>query len=222
VLAASGCGAVKKVGNGDVAHGKELFSLAPKGQSLTCATCHTLADANASGTTGPNLDDAFSSDKQQGFSRQTMADIVRGQMAYPDPKGPMPANLYTGQDADDIALYVAQCAGVPHCGVTAETPATTTAPSSSGGTTTTTAAPPAGTAVGKHIFQTAGCTGCHTLKDAGATGTVGPNLDSLKPSKAAVQTQVENGGGPMPAYKDKLTAAQIAAVAAYVSSVAGK
>jgi mono/diheme cytochrome c family protein len=219
VLAASGCGAVKKVGNGDVAHGKELFSQAPKEGALTCATCHTLADANASGTTGPNLDDAFSSDKQQGFSRQTMADIVRGQMAYPDPKGPMPANLFTGQDADDIALYVAQCAGVPHCGVTAEKPPAATTTTSG---TTTTAAPPAGRAVGRHVFQTAGCAGCHTLKDAGATGTVGPNLDALKPPKAAVQTQVENGGGPMPAYKGKLTAAQIAAVATYVSSVAGR
>lgn len=220
MLAASGCGAVKKVGSGDVAHGKELFSLAPPGSGVTCATCHTLADANASGTTGPNLDDAFASDKQQGFSRQTMADIVRGQMAYPDPEGPMPANLYSGQDATDIALYVAQCAGVPHCGVTAETPAapTTTAPSS--GTTTTSA--PTGTALGKHVFETAGCSGCHTLKDAGATGTVGPNLDTLKPSQAAVQTQVENGGGAMPAFKGQLTAAQIAAVATYVSSVAGK
>ena len=86
-----------------------------------------------------------------------MADIVRGQMAYPDPKGPMPANLYSGQDASDIALYVAQCSAVPHCGVTAEKPAapTTTSSSSGGGATTTTAA--GANAVGKHIFQTAGC-----------------------------------------------------------------
>jgi cytochrome c2 len=30
---------------------------------------------------------------------------------------------------------------------------------------------------GKQVFQSAGCAGCHTLKDAGATGNVGPNLD---------------------------------------------
>jgi mono/diheme cytochrome c family protein len=221
VLAASGCGAVKKVGSGDVAHGKELFSTPGRG-GASCSACHTLADAGATGTVGPNLDDAFSSDKQQGFSRQTMADIVRGQMAYPDPKGPMPADLFTGQDATDIALYVAQCSAVPHCGVTAEKPAApmTTAPSSGG--TTTTAGGGGALALGKHVFQTAGCSGCHTLKDAGATGNVGPNLDTLKPSDAKVQTQVENGGGQMPPFKNSLSAAQIAAVAKYVSSVAGK
>src|SRR3954453_3729010 len=30
---------------------------------------------------------------------------------------------------------------------------------------------------GRKVFLTAGCTGCHTLADAHATGTVGPNLD---------------------------------------------
>ena len=34
---------------------------------------------------------------------------------------------------------------------------------------------------GKQVFLSAGCTGCHTLKDAGSTGTVGPNLDQAKP-----------------------------------------
>jgi cytochrome c553 len=152
-----------------------------------------------------------------------MADIVRGQMAYPDPKGPMPANLYSGQDATDIALYVAQCSAVPHCGVTAEKPpgsSTTTTTGGGGGGTTTTAAGP--NAAGKHIFETAGCASCHTLKDAGATGTVGPNLDGLKPSESQVANQVTVGGGAMPSFKGTLTPAQITAVAKYVSSVAGK
>jgi mono/diheme cytochrome c family protein len=70
---------------------------------------------------------------------------------------------------------------------------------------------------GKAIFTGAsGCSGCHTLKDAGATGTVGPNLDQLKPPEARIVTQVENGGGPMPAFKDQLSAKQIQDVAAYV------
>jgi mono/diheme cytochrome c family protein len=77
-------------------------------------------------------------------------------------------------------------------------------------------------AQGKQVFASAGCKGCHTLKDAGATGTVGPNLDNLKPSKAVVKRQVINGGGPMPSFKGKLSDAQIDAVAAYVSSAAGK
>ena len=106
-----------RVGTGDPAHGKALFLEAASPTEPSCASCHTLADAKSKGTLGPNLDDAFSSDKQQGFSEQTMADIVRGQIAYPEE--PMPPNLYRGQDARDIALYVAKCAGNANCGVTA-------------------------------------------------------------------------------------------------------
>jgi len=192
---------------------------AAKPGDLSCASCHTLADAKSQGTIGPNLDDAFSSDKAQGFSEQTMADIVRGQIAYPEK--PMPANLYRGQDARDIALYVAKCAGNPSCGITAETSQPSGGSGSSGGTTTT-AAKPSAKPDGKSVFESAGCSGCHTLKDAGASGNVGPNLDQLKPSESAVQHQVENGGGAMPAFKGQLSAAQIQAVAQYVSSVAGK
>jgi mono/diheme cytochrome c family protein len=212
-LLAAGCGAVGRVTQGDASHGKELFMTAAKPGDPTCASCHTLADAKAVGVVGPNLDDAFESDKQQGFSEQTIKDVVRGQIAYPEE--PMPANLYRGQDARDIATYVAMCAGNPTCGVTAEG-----APPA----TTTTAPPPGGGAQanGKQVFETAGCSGCHTLKDAGATGNVGPNLDDLKPSKATVAHQVEVGGGAMPSFKGKLSDAQIQAVAAYVSSVAGK
>jgi mono/diheme cytochrome c family protein len=208
-LAAAGCGAVGRVGQGDVAHGKELFlATTSKG---SCASCHTLADAKSTGTLGPNLDDAFSSDKSQGFSEQTMADIVRGQIAYPEE--PMPANIYRGQDARDIALYVAKCSGNPNCGVTAETAAPTTT-----STTTTTAAKPDG----KAVFASAGCGGCHTLKAAGSSGNVGPNLDQLKPSKSTVAHQVEVGGSTMPAFKGQLSPAQIAAVAEFVSANAGK
>jgi mono/diheme cytochrome c family protein len=74
---------------------------------------------------------------------------------------------------------------------------------------------------GKAIF-TQNCKGCHTLSDANATGQVGPNLDELQPDKATVQRQVINGGGPMPAFKGKLSQQQIQAVSQYVSSVAGK
>jgi mono/diheme cytochrome c family protein len=207
------------VGQADVAHGKELFLAAAKPGEPSCGSCHTLADAKSTGTVGPNLDDAFLSDKQQGFSQQTMADVVRGQIAYPDPKGPMPANLYHGQAADDIARYIAQCSGNPSCGVTAEKPAAAATPTTTAQTTTTPAAP------GKQVFLTAGgigCGTCHTLKDAGTHGTIGPNLDQLKPSEATVAHQVTTGGGAMPSFKTKLTAAQIQAVAKYVSSVAGK
>jgi mono/diheme cytochrome c family protein len=195
------------VTSGDTSKGKQLFV-------QKCASCHTLADAKSQGTIGPNLDDAFSSDKSQGFSEQTMADIVRGQIAYADPEGPMTPNLVRGSDANSVSLYVAKCAGNPNCGVTA---ATNAPPASTGGGSTNAAAPD-----GKQIFSSAGCAGCHTLKAAGATGTVGPNLDALKPTEAAVDHQVTVGGGAMPAFKGQLTPAEITAVAKFVSSSAGK
>src|SRR2546423_15539054 len=70
---------------------------------------------------------------------------------------------------------------------------------------------------GKQIFQKK-CAGCHTLKDAGTTGTVGPNLDQLMPPFAVVQRQVTNGGAEMPALKAAPSNAQIDAGAQYVSS----
>ena len=75
---------------------------------------------------------------------------------------------------------------------------------------------------GKEVFASAGCAGCHTLADAGSTGNVGPNLDDAKPSAALVITRVTNGKGPMPPFKGQLSDEEIKAVAAYVSTVAGK
>ena len=75
---------------------------------------------------------------------------------------------------------------------------------------------------GAEVFASAGCTGCHTLADAGTSGTIGPDLDALKPSYDAVHAQVTNGGGGMPAFKDTLSEQQINDVAAYVSDAAGK
>jgi mono/diheme cytochrome c family protein len=75
---------------------------------------------------------------------------------------------------------------------------------------------------GEHLFETVGCKSCHTLDAANANGQVGPNLDSLKPTEAAVVKQVTDGGGGMPAFKDQLNAGQIQAVAKYVHDVAGQ
>lgn len=74
---------------------------------------------------------------------------------------------------------------------------------------------------GKQVFETAGCKGCHTLKDAGATGTVGPNLDQAKPALSLVITRVTKGAGAMPSFKGQLTDKQIADVAAYVVKASG-
>ncbi len=75
---------------------------------------------------------------------------------------------------------------------------------------------------GKEVFLGApACGGCHTLADAGTSGTIGPNLDDAKPSVDLVVDRVTNGAGAMPPFKDTLTEQQINDVAAYVSSVAG-
>ena len=81
--------------------------------------------------------------------------------------------------------------------------------------------PGGSTPSGAQVFASSGCGGCHTLKAAGASGSVGPNLDQLRPSAAAVAAIVRSGGGSMPSFASKLSAAQISALAGYVSSVAG-
>lgn len=75
---------------------------------------------------------------------------------------------------------------------------------------------------GAQVFASAGCKNCHTLKAAGATGQVGPNLDQIKPLEETVVHQVTNGGGGMPSFKGLLSTAQIKAVAKYVSASAGR
>ncbi len=97
-------------------------------------------------------------------------------------------------------------------------PATTetTAPTETTDTSTQQAS-----ADGKQIF-TANCASCHTLADAAASGSVGPNLDDRKPDAAKVEKQVKSGGGAMPSFKDQLSAAEITAVAGYVADVAGR
>ena len=74
---------------------------------------------------------------------------------------------------------------------------------------------------GKRIFLSAGCTGCHTLADAGATGTVGPNLDQAKPDYRKATARVTLGKGAMPSFKGQLSTQQIADVAAYVVKATG-
>jgi len=74
---------------------------------------------------------------------------------------------------------------------------------------------------GKEVFASAGCAACHTLSEANASGTVGPNLDDAKPSDELVVERVTLGQGGMPSFKDQLQPQQIADVAAFVSSATG-
>ncbi|HEX9380053.1 MAG TPA: c-type cytochrome [Gaiellaceae bacterium] len=199
-LAACGTGGIAS-GVADEENGKTLFL--GKGQ---CAGCHTLAAAGSSGTIGPNLDDAFAQARADGYKESAIRNIVHEQIKYPGQyptaqnnpnfiKANMPANLVKGQDAEDVAAFVAANAGLQGF---SESQAVT-------GTN------------GKLIF-TKKCGGCHTLKDAGTTGTTGPNLDQLMPTFPVAQKQVTNGGRVMPAFKDILNKAQIDAVARYVAT----
>jgi mono/diheme cytochrome c family protein len=136
----------------------------------------------------------------------------------------MPAKLVTGSDAEDVAAYVASVAGLAATqGTTTQTTQTTTPPPpTTEPETTTTGGGGDLVAQGKSVFEKAGCTSCHTLKDADASGTVGPNLDDAKPPKDLVVDRVTNGKGVMPSFKGQLSPAEIEAVATYVSTVAGK
>jgi cbb3-type cytochrome c oxidase subunit III len=191
-LAAAGCGTGGKASSRtDTQNGQKLFQ-------STCGGCHILAAAGTHGTVGPNLDDAFAEDRREKFQQSTIQNVVLDQIRIAS--APMPRNLVTGQNAQDVAAYVASTAGL-------------------GGTSSSSPAQ-LGTN-GKTIFS-GECASCHTLKAANATGTIGPNLDQLKPPLAIVQRQVTNGGAIMPAFKGVLSPAQITAVARFVAQNAGK
>jgi len=221
-LLTAGCGtggAANAGGPPDLNNGQQMFT-------QKCGYCHTLAAAGTSGTVGPNLDNAFAGDVSEKYPQSSIENVVLDQIrlgsgivaTYTTSKDfinhhclndqkkclkpSMPADLVTGQDAIDVAAYVASVAG--------QSGYTTSACTASLGTD------------GKAIFMGCGCAGCHTLAAAGSTGTTGPNLDQLKPSTSAVAHQVTVGGGIMPAFQGKLSPAQIQAVAKYVSSSAGK
>jgi mono/diheme cytochrome c family protein len=163
VVALGGC-AVKHP-TADVVQGKILFV-------EKCGACHTLSHANTTGVIGPNLDDAFRQDRFDGYKSASIEGLVDYWIRYPNTQGAMPAMLYKGQQAQDVAAYVGAVAARP--GVD------TGALAAAGGVTGTSPA------AGKQVFTgVGGCGSCHTLAAAGTTGIVGPNLDTrLRPDCA--------------------------------------
>jgi mono/diheme cytochrome c family protein len=141
-----------------------------RGRSLflqNCGTCHTLAEAGSSAQIGPDLDASFATARADGMDQDTIEGVVQQQISNPrvTEKGVpayrnvyMPAEIVTGQDAEDVATYVASVAGVP--GV----------------------APPQ---LPPDQLFTEKCGICHALKAAGTTAATGPDLDQVLAGKDA-------------------------------------
>ena len=115
IVALTGC-ELKDDGD-NLVNGKTLFV-------EQCARCHALARANAAGVVGPDLDEAWRRAKEDGFGRSTYEGVVHQQILEPnqnpqvDPatgkvRELMPAKLVTGEDAQDVAAYVASAAAQP-------------------------------------------------------------------------------------------------------------
>jgi len=154
-VAASGCGTT----SADTERGRVLFI-------QKCGTCHTMAQAGTTAQIGPDLDDAFASAREIGETSATVEGIVSAQVESPRPVTDnsavsMPPGIVEGQDLIDVAAYVGEYAGVPG------------------------AAPPrVPGGPGAQVFANKGCGGCHTLAEANAGGSVGPNLDEVLPGQS--------------------------------------
>jgi mono/diheme cytochrome c family protein len=104
-LGLSACSA-QQGNNPDVVNGKVLFV-------QHCGACHTLARAGTKGNVGPNLDQAFQQSVKDGFGRSAIEGMVHGWILHPNAYSPMPAKVVSGQDAQDVAAYVAQSVAKP-------------------------------------------------------------------------------------------------------------
>jgi mono/diheme cytochrome c family protein len=192
----------------DLSKGKALFT-------QKCGSCHTLARAGTQGQTGPNLDTSFRAALAKGLGRDTVEGVVHRQILHPRRNSAMPAELVKGQDAKDVAAYVAfavdrkgQDQGqLAQAGL-------------------------AGATTGEQIFTAAGCAGCHTLSKAGANGNIGPSLNDLASSpdvKGNPEDYVKESildpdkvvaqgfnAGVMPSFDGKLTDKQVDALVQYL------
>lgn len=164
----AGCDASE---DANVERGRALFL-------QNCGTCHTLAEAGSTTQLGPNLDAAFAQARADGMDSDTIEGVVQGQIAsprftkegVPDYQNVfMPAELLTGQDAEDVATYIASVAGVPG------------------------AKPPE---LAADDLFTEKCGICHTFQAAGTTATTGPDLDQALAGKDAkyIEQQIVDPG----------------------------
>jgi plastocyanin len=109
LVGASGC-ELKDDGD-NLVSGKQNFV-------AKCGSCHVLKRAGTTGVTGPNLDEAFQRARADGFGQSTFKGVVYRQILQPartaqtdpktgEPAAEMPAKIFTGEDAQDVAAYVA-------------------------------------------------------------------------------------------------------------------
>ena len=196
--------------NADVERGRTLFV-------ASCGSCHQLAQAGTAGILGPDLDYAFKSARADGMDNDTIEGVVQAQIADPrevEEGVPnydhlyMPANLVEGQDAEDVATYVASVAGVPG------------------------AAPPQ---LPPDQLFTERCGSCHVFAAAGTAGTTGPNLDEVlvgpKASTKFIQEAIVDPGaeiaqgysdGIMPAnFEQSLTPEELKELVDYIAKNLG-
>jgi mono/diheme cytochrome c family protein/azurin len=102
--AAHGCSL--KEDNPDLVAGKRAFV-------QKCGSCHALRRAGTKGTVGPDLDQAFQQAEKEGFGESAIRGVIKKQILFPARGGVMPANLATGEQADDISAYVAKVVARP-------------------------------------------------------------------------------------------------------------
>jgi plastocyanin len=110
LFALGGCALKHPTSN--LVNGKVLFV-------KNCASCHTLAHAQAQGIVGPNLDDAFRQDRTDGVKSTSIQGLVDYWIRYPNSEGVMPKNCardsfcMSSQETQDVAAYVATVAAIP-------------------------------------------------------------------------------------------------------------
>lgn len=225
-LVLASCGAVAVglaacgSGSGDRPPASADLSAGKRDFLIKCGTCHTMNRAGTTGTQGPNLDQAFQRSVTNDLGRGGIRGIVAYQIKHAnqktsDPTGYMPQNLVRGENVDNVAAYVASVVGKP--GRDSGALFGKRIPTSTNG---------------KEIFGGM-CGSCHTLGDAGTSGSIGPNLDEVLPGQdpASIKDSIVNpnaardpryGAGIMPVnYGHQLRPDQLEALAQYLSSVAG-
>ena len=157
-LAVAGCDVSE---DADTERGRALFQ-------QNCGTCHALAQAGTSAQVGPDLDASFARARADGMDNDTIEGVVqtadrepaldRARARRTTTASTCPPSIVTGQDAEDVATYVASVAGVP-------------------GAKPPQLAPP-------ELFAEK-CGICHALAAAGTSSATGPDLDQALAGKDA-------------------------------------